>query len=162
MIYIPAGSVEKSHWPSLRSWAPNAIINIAVITGIWHHYQPKDKAVFSNFSLVKNVWGVDIWVGLLCRFSNNTTMYNFYLRAKRQQVNVTILEGGEWRMGIFLPSVEGSTEGTPRGCRRPPRGVPEVYPDTRGGITHALEHGQKYWHYFSWGAKCRSVCAKRP
>ena len=34
------------------------------------------------------------------------------------------------------PSVEGSTKGTPRGCRRPrgvsPRGVPEVDPDTQG------------------------------
>ena len=53
-------------------------------------------------------------------------------------------------MGILLPSVEGSTEGTPQGCRRPrgdpprvpqaPRGVPEVDPDTRGGITHTYEH----------------------
>ena len=57
-------------------------------------------------------------------------------------------------MGIFLPSVEGSTEGTPRGCRRPrgvsPRWIPtrEVDPDTRGGITHTPDHGRKYWHYF--------------
>ena len=38
-------------------------------------------------------------------------------------------------MGIFLPSVDGSTEGA---------AVPEVDPDTRGGITHVLEHGRKY------------------
>ena len=25
----------------------------------------------------------------------------------------------------------------------------EVDPDTRGGITHKLEHVRKYWHYFS-------------
>ena len=30
-----------------------------------------------------------------------------------------------------------------------PRDVPEVDPDTRGGITHTLEHVRKYWHYFS-------------
>ena len=29
------------------------------------------------------------------------------------------------------------------------RDVPEVDPDTRGGITHTLEHVQKYWHYIS-------------
>ena len=45
-------------------------------------------------------------------------------------------------MRIFLPSVEGSTEGTPRGCRRPRGGSPRLIPthDTRGGIEHALEH----------------------
>ena len=46
--------------------------------------------------------------------------------------SVTILEGGKLHMGDIPPSVEGSTEGTH-----------EV------GITHALEHGRKYWHYFS-------------
>ena len=49
--------------------------------------------------------------------------------------------------GDIRPSVEGSTEGTPEG--RSPKGVPEVDPDTRGGITHKLEHVRKYWHYFS-------------
>ena len=50
-------------------------------------------------------------------------------------------------MGIFLPSVEGSTEygGTiPRGCK--PRGM---VPTHKVGITHTLEHERKYWHYLS-------------
>ena len=63
--------------------------------------------------------------------------------------------------GDIRPSVEGSTEGTPpRGVA--PRGVPEVDPDTRGCITHTLEHVRKYCHYFTGGAKRRSATYRQP
>ena len=66
--------------------------------------------------------------------------------------NVAILEGGEWRKGIFH-----------RVWRDQPRGVsPRLIPTHKVGITHALEHRWKYWHYFSRGAKPWSVCAKLP
>ena len=48
----------------------------------------------------------------------------------------------------------------PRGVA--PRGVPEVDPDTRGCITHTLEHVRKYCHYFSGGAKRRSATYRQP
>ena len=63
-------------------------------------------------------------------------------------------------MGIFLPSVEGSTEcgGTiPRGAS--PAGWSRhtrLIPTHEVGITHTLEHGRKYWHYFEKSS------AKRP
>ena len=38
-----------------------------------------------------------------------------------------------------------------------PRGVPEVDPDTRGCITHTLEHGRKYLQYYMRAAKPRVV-----
>ena len=48
----------------------------------------------------------------------------------------------------------------PRGVA--PRGVPEVDPDTRGCITHTLEHVRKYCHYFTGGAKRRSATYRQP
>ena len=64
---------------------------------------------------------------------------------------VTILEG---------LSVEGSTEGTTRGCRRPstkgktreccrPQGMSLRLIPTQGQEkTYKHKHGRKYWHYF--------------
>ena len=46
--------------------------------------------------------------------------------------------------------------------RDQPRGVPEVDPDTRGCITHTLEHVRKYCHYFTGGAKRRSATYRQP
>ena len=49
---------------------------------------------------------------------------------------------------VFAPSVEGSTEGAFRGCRRP-RGVPpRLIPTHEVGKPYKHEHGRKYWHYF--------------